>query len=84
MAAQVLDWMFDRFPGSAKELPRDKGFAQGPKPGIFRDLSPRQLQELCKRIEGIFVICARPDEVSSTKEILGDYLNVLSIRDSKG
>jgi superfamily I DNA/RNA helicase len=83
VASGVLDMLFSAFPGSAKELPKDKGLFRGPRPGVFMNVEPVKLQELLFKIDGAFVL-THDAEVSRVKYCLGNYELILGIRDSKG
>lgn len=83
-ASAVLDLLFNAFPGSAKELPKDKGLFIGPRPGLFHNVEPTILRELVEKIEGVVLLTMYDSEVERLKEIVGDKVVVLSIRDSKG
>jgi hypothetical protein len=83
VASGVLDMLFSAFPGSAKELPKDKGLFLGPRPGVFMNVELSKLQELLSKIDLAFVL-THDAEVSRLKRCLGDYLLILGIRESKG
>jgi hypothetical protein len=83
-ASAVLDLLFNAFPGSAKELKKDEGLFLGPRPGLFHNVKPTILRELVGKIEGVVLLTMYDSEVERLKEIVGDKVIVLSIRDSKG
>jgi len=82
---KVLDKLFINFPGSAKELPKDKGLFVGPRPAIFQNMGSREeLKDLVYKIQGIVVLAMNDSDVEELTELLGKEIVVLSIRDSKG
>ncbi|KAL7575583.1 hypothetical protein ACA910_020154 [Epithemia clementina (nom. ined.)] len=84
LAAGILDNMFDAFPGSFKELPRDEGFFRGPRPCVVTDLSWHDLKELVGKLQGVAVLSMEESKISRLQDFLGDETSVLSIRESKG
>jgi hypothetical protein len=83
-ASAVLDLLFNAFPGSAKELPKDQGLFLGPRPGLFHNVKPTILRELVEKIDGVVLLTMYDREVERLREIVGPKPIILSIRDSKG
>jgi hypothetical protein len=83
-ASAVLDLLFDAFPGSATKLPKDEGLFLGPRPGLFYNVKPTILRELVGKIDGVVLLTMYDSEVARLKELVGDKVVVLSIKESKG
>lgn len=82
-AAAVLDFLFSHFPSSAKQLKKDHGLFQGPRPGVCYNVGYKKLQELFHgQLEGVIVL-THDDAASRWKRAL-DYPLVYGIRESKG
>ena len=84
LAAGVLEIMFRVFPGSAKELPKDKGLFHGPRPVLFVGLGRRDLRTLVEKLAGAVILAMNDSIVKRLQSEFGEGATVLSIRDSKG
>uniref|UniRef100_A0A7S3L325 UvrD-like helicase ATP-binding domain-containing protein n=3 Tax=Amphora coffeiformis TaxID=265554 RepID=A0A7S3L325_9STRA len=84
LAAGVLEIMFQAFPGSAKELPKDKGLFHGPRPVLFAGLDKRGLRALLEKQAGAVILAMHDVTVKHLQNEFGEEATVLSIRDSKG
>jgi hypothetical protein len=83
-AASILSQMFAQFPDSAKQLGKDNGLFQGPRPGVFHMAQPQIIGDLvAKRMNGT-VILTHDENVDECKKKLGDYELVYGIRAAKG
>jgi hypothetical protein len=81
----VLDNLFDAFPFSAKELPKDEGIFRGPRPLLFQLPGPQGLKDLASKIEGSVLLAMSDEDVKKWSDMFpNDEHAVLSIRDSKG
>lgn len=84
VASSVLELLFGAFPGSAKELPKDKGLFLGPRPSILADVKPNTLVELVEKIDGVVLLTMFDNEVEKLRKLVSNSeVPILSIRDSK-
>jgi superfamily I DNA/RNA helicase len=81
-AAAVLAKMFAAFPGSAKELPPDKGVFQGPRPANFQADGHKGLAYLLDNSARLVIIY--PDEIQNNLSAMGIPNLLLGIREAKG
>lgn len=82
-AAAVLDFLFTYFPGSAKQLKKDRGLFQGSRPGVLHRLSNQQLIALlADKLKGT-VILVHDESAYYWRQAL-DYKLVYGIREAKG
>lgn len=82
-AAAVLDFLFTQFPSSAKQLKKDHGLFQGPRPGVCHNVGLKKLAALVKgNLKGM-VILTHDDSSARWKRTL-DYPLVYGIREAKG
>ena len=83
-AAAFLDVLFKYFPGSVKQLQKDRGLFQGSRPGVLYNVDTKQLSVLLSdKLKGTVVLVH--DESSHIwRRALGDYKLVYGIRESKG
>jgi hypothetical protein len=83
MASAVLDFLFVNFPSSAKQLPKDCGLFQGPRPGVCHNVGFKKLAALFKgKLEGVIVL-THDESAARWKRVL-DYPLVYGIREAKG
>lgn len=83
-AASILSQMFAQFPDSAKQLGKDDGLFQGPRPGVFHMAQPQIIGDLvAKKMNGT-VILTHDENVEECKKKLGGYSLVYGIRAAKG
>ena len=82
-AAAVLDHLFTHFPSSAKQLKRDYGLFQGPRPGVCYNVGYKKLANVFRdKLEGAIVL-THDDSAARWKRVL-DYPLVYGIREAKG
>ncbi|KAL7550282.1 hypothetical protein ACHAWF_013521 [Thalassiosira exigua] len=82
VAADILEYMFQHFPQSAKQLGIDHGLFRGPRPGVCH-IPYKQLSALLrKKLNGV-VVLTHDDSSLRWKRIL-DYPLVYGIREAKG
>lgn len=63
VAAEVLDVMFRAFPNSAPDLGKDCGVFLGPRPGLLENVSEQRLKDLVSKIEGVYLLTRREEDV---------------------
>lgn len=82
-AAAVLDLLFTHFPSSAKQLERDHGLFQGPRPGVCYNIGSEKLSKVIRdKLHGV-VVLTHDDSAARWKRAL-DYPLVYGIREAKG
>ena len=83
-AAAILSQMFSVFPDSAKNLGKDDGLFQGPRPGVIHKAKPETMAALlAQKMQGT-VVLTHDDHVEDCKKKLGGYELVYGIRRAKG
>jgi len=83
-AASILSQMFAIFPDSAKQLGKDNGLFQGPRPGVFHKAKTETVAALvAEKMHGT-VVLTHDENVNKCKENLGGYELVYGIRSAKG
>ena len=72
-AGGVLDFMFNHFPSSAKQLKKDAGLFQGSRPGVLSGASVDQLNVLLNdKLKGAIVL-THDDSARRWSRLLNDY-----------
>lgn len=83
-AAAFLDVLFKYFPGSAKQLKKDRGLFQGSRPGMLYNVDIKQLGLLLSdKLKGT-VVLVHDESSHYWRKALGDYKLVYGIREAKG
>jgi hypothetical protein len=83
-AAAILSCMFGVFPDSAKQLGKDDGLFQGPRPGVFHRVQAETISALVHgKMRGTRVL-THDDNVEECMGKLGGYELVYGIRKTKG
>ncbi len=83
-AAAFLDFLFKYFPGSAKQLKKDHGLFQGPRPGVLHKVNRKELAVLLSdKLKGT-VVLVHDESAHYWRQALGDYKLVYGIREAKG
>lgn len=83
-AAAFLDVLFQYFPGSAKQLKKDRGLFQGSRPGMLYNVDVKQLGLLLSdKLKGT-VVLVHDESSHYWRKALGDYKLVYGIREAKG
>ena len=84
LAGAFLDFLFEYFPGSAKQLKKDFGLFHGSRPGVLHKINTKQLSILLSdKLKGTVVLC-HDDSAHHWRRALGDYKLVYGIREAKG
>ena len=81
LASCFLDLLFNHFPGSAKNLPKDHGLFNGSRPGVFQNVEIKQLATLLEEKMPGAVVLTHDDSASLWRERLGSRL-VYGIREA--
>lgn len=82
-AAAILDILFAYFPQSAKQLQKDHGLFQGPRPGVCYNAPYKQISTLLHgKLNGV-VVLVHDDSAVRWKRAL-DYPLVYGVREAKG
>lgn len=84
VAGEILSRMFEFFPHSAKQLGKDDGLFQGPRPGIFHNAKAETMAALVQKKMHGTVILTHDDNVEECVKKLGGYELVYGIRKAKG
>lgn len=83
-AAAFLDVLFKYFPGSAKQLQKDRGLFQGSRPGVLHNVDTKKLAVLLSdKLKGT-VVLVHDESSHYWRRALGDYKLVYGIREAKG
>jgi len=82
-AAAILQCLFDVFPGSAKQLKKDRGLFRGPRPGVLHKVDSEHLAALISDKLNGAVILTHDSNASHWKRRLG-YPLVYGICEAKG
>lgn len=83
-AAAFLDLLFKYFPGSAKQLKKDRGLFQGSRPGVLHTVNTKQLALLLSdKLKGT-VVLVHDESSHYWRQALEDYKLVYGIREAKG
>jgi hypothetical protein len=83
-AAAFLDVLFKYFPGSAKQLKKDRGLFQGSRPGVLYNVDMKQLGLLLSEKLTGTVVLVHDESTHYWRKALGDYKLVYGIREAKG
>ena len=78
-AGGLLDILFQHFPGSAKQLPRDFGLFKGARPGVFQRVQVEQLSTLLKEKMPGAIVLTHDESAASWRDQL-DHKLVYGIR----
>jgi hypothetical protein len=82
-AAAVLDFLFSQFPAGTKQLEKDTGLFQGPRPGVCHNVGYKKITALFKgKLDGA-IVPTHDNSAARWKRAL-DYTLVYGIRESKG
>ena len=85
VAAAILSQMFSVFPDSAKQLGKDDGLFQGPRPGIFHKVKAATISALLnEKMRGFRVLTHDENVQECIDNKLGGYELVYGIRKTKG
>jgi len=83
-ASAFLDFLFCYFPGSARQLQKDVGIFQGPRPGLLYKAEVNNLAILLSdKLKGTVVLC-HDESARHWQYALGGYQLVYGIREAKG
>ncbi|KAL7552191.1 hypothetical protein ACHAWF_015406, partial [Thalassiosira exigua] len=83
-AGAFLDFLFKYFPGSAKQLRKDRGLFQGSRPGVLHRVDEHQFKLLLSdKLKGTVVLC-HDGSVHYWWGVLGNYRLVYGIKEAKG